>query len=127
MKSQGKFKDECNGAVIAEFIGLRSKMYSILKVGDETTNPKHGIRKAKGVPSKVVKKEFHTSGIIKHSSILSIMIQFTFRAIRSDRHAINVIEMSKVGLSLWMIKNGLHKIISQCMRMGDYRIPQLEN
>ncbi|GBC27105.2 hypothetical protein GLOIN_2v1775922 [Rhizophagus irregularis DAOM 181602=DAOM 197198] len=59
MKIPGKFKDECNGAVIAEFIGLRPKMYSILKVGDETTNPKHGIRKAKGVPSKVVKKEFH--------------------------------------------------------------------
>ncbi|GET55766.1 hypothetical protein GLOIN_2v1775922 [Rhizophagus irregularis DAOM 181602=DAOM 197198] len=59
MKIPGKFKDECNGAVIAEFIGLRAKMYSILKVGDETTNPKHGIRKAKGVPSKVVKKEFH--------------------------------------------------------------------
>ncbi|GET57612.1 hypothetical protein GLOIN_2v1775922 [Rhizophagus irregularis DAOM 181602=DAOM 197198] len=49
--------DECNGAVIAEFIGLRPKMYSILKVGDETTNPKHGIRKAKGVPSKVVKNK----------------------------------------------------------------------
>ncbi|CAB5352426.1 unnamed protein product [Rhizophagus irregularis] len=59
MKIPGKFKDECNGAVIAEFIGLRPKMYSILKVGDETTNPKYGIRKAKGVPSKVVKKEFH--------------------------------------------------------------------
>ncbi|CAB4408477.1 unnamed protein product [Rhizophagus irregularis] len=59
MKIPGKFKDECNGAVIAEFIGLRPKMYSILKVGDEITNPKHGIRKAKGVPSKVVKKEFH--------------------------------------------------------------------
>ncbi|CAG8783549.1 6208_t:CDS:2, partial [Rhizophagus irregularis] len=44
--------DECNGAVIAEFIGLRPKMYSILKVGDETTNLKYGIRKAKGVPSK---------------------------------------------------------------------------
>ncbi|GBC47285.2 hypothetical protein GLOIN_2v1775922 [Rhizophagus irregularis DAOM 181602=DAOM 197198] len=63
MKIPGKFKDECNGAVIAEFIGLCPKMYSILKVGDETTNPKHGI--------------------------------LTFRAIRSDRHAINVIEMSK--------------------------------
>ncbi|POG70451.1 hypothetical protein GLOIN_2v1775922 [Rhizophagus irregularis DAOM 181602=DAOM 197198] len=59
MKIPGKFKDECNGAVIAEFIGLRPKMYSILKVGDETTNLKYGIRKAKGVPSKVVKKEFH--------------------------------------------------------------------
>ena len=44
-KTPGLFKDEC--------IGLRPKMYSILKVGDDTTNPKHGIRKAKGVPSKV--------------------------------------------------------------------------
>jgi hypothetical protein len=33
--------------------------YSILKAGDDTTNPKHGIRKAKGVPTKIVKKEFH--------------------------------------------------------------------
>jgi hypothetical protein len=59
MKIPGKFKDECNGTVIAEFIGLRPKMYSILKAKDDTTNPKHGIRKAKGVPTKIVKKEFH--------------------------------------------------------------------
>ena len=58
-KTPGLFKDECNGAMIAEFISLRPKMYSILKAGDDVTNPKHGIRKAKGVPSKVVKKEFH--------------------------------------------------------------------
>src|SRR6185437_6204425 len=55
-KTPGLFKDECNGAMIAEFISLRPKMYSILKVGDDVTNPKHGIRKAKGVPYKVVKK-----------------------------------------------------------------------
>jgi hypothetical protein len=59
MKIPGKFKDECNGTVIAEFIGLCPKMYSILKAGDDTTNPKHGIRKAKGVLTKIVKKEFH--------------------------------------------------------------------
>src|ERR1051325_6959475 len=47
-KTSGLFKDECNGIMIAEFIGLRPKMYSILKVGDDATNPKHGIRKAKG-------------------------------------------------------------------------------
>jgi len=58
-KVPGLFKDECNGTIIMEFIGLRPKMYSILKAGDDATNPKHGIRKAKGVPSKVVKKEFH--------------------------------------------------------------------
>jgi hypothetical protein len=59
MKIPGKFKDECNGTVIAEFIGLRPKMYSILKAGDDTTNPKHGIHKAKGMPTKIVKREFH--------------------------------------------------------------------
>ncbi|GET54115.1 hypothetical protein RIR_jg31686.t2 [Rhizophagus irregularis DAOM 181602=DAOM 197198] len=95
MKIPGKFKDECNGAVIAEFIGLRPKMYSILKVGDETTNPKHGIRKAKGVPSKVVKKEFHHERYNKALFDPKHNDTVTFRAIRSDRHAINVIKMSK--------------------------------
>jgi hypothetical protein len=75
MKIPGKFKNECNGADIAEFIGLCPKMYFILKVGDETTNPKHGICKAKGVLSKVVKKEFHHEWYNRHFSILSIMIQ----------------------------------------------------
>jgi hypothetical protein len=54
MKIPGKFKDECNGAVIAEFISLCPKMYSILKAEDDTTNLKYGIRKAKGVPTKII-------------------------------------------------------------------------
>ncbi|GET51323.1 uncharacterized protein LOC114537920 [Rhizophagus irregularis DAOM 181602=DAOM 197198] len=37
MKIPGKFKDKCNGAVIAEFIGLRPKMYSILKLKKSST------------------------------------------------------------------------------------------
>jgi hypothetical protein len=48
IKIPEKFKDKYNRAVIAEFISLCPKMYSILKVGDDTTNPKHGIHKAKG-------------------------------------------------------------------------------
>ena len=58
-KTPSLFKDKCNGAIITEFIGLRPKMYSILKVGDDVTNTKYGICKAKGVPSKIVKKKFH--------------------------------------------------------------------
>ncbi|CAG8541398.1 12767_t:CDS:1, partial [Rhizophagus irregularis] len=53
------FKDECNDIIIAEFISLRPKMYSILKVEDDITNPKYRISKVKGIPLKVVKKEFH--------------------------------------------------------------------
>ena len=98
-KVPGLFKDECNGVMIAEFIGLRPKMYSILKVGDETTNPKHGIRKAKGVPSKVVKKEFHHERYNRALFDPNHMDKVTFLAIRSDKHSIHTVEMSKVGLS----------------------------
>jgi hypothetical protein len=98
MKILGKFKDECNGAVIAEFINLHPKMYSILKAEDGTTNPKHEIRKAKKVPIKIVKKKFHHEKYNKALFNLKHEDTVTFRAIRSDKHAINVVEMMKVGL-----------------------------
>jgi len=50
-KVVGKFKDECNGRPITEFVGLRPKTYSILEVNGDN------IRKAKGVRKTVVKKD----------------------------------------------------------------------
>ncbi|XP_031783954.1 uncharacterized protein LOC116417037 [Nasonia vitripennis] len=49
-KVLGLMKNECCGKMMTEFIGLRSKMYSILVDGSET------IKKAKGIKSSVVKK-----------------------------------------------------------------------
>ena len=46
-KALGKMKDECGGQPITEYVGLRSKMYSI-KVGETS------IRKAKGVKKNIV-------------------------------------------------------------------------
>ena len=48
--------DECAGRPIAEYIGLRPKMYSILEANGDNT------KKAKGVKKYVVKKH------IRHNS-----------------------------------------------------------
>ena len=123
-KTPGLFKDECNGAMIAEFIGLRPKMYSILKADDDATNPKHGIRKAKGVLSKVVKKEFHHERYNKALFDPKHKDKVTFCTIRSDKHSIYTLEVTKVGLSSmddkkWIAPNGITMLAH-----GDYRLRQ---
>ena len=50
-KVLGKLKDECAGRAIAEYVGLRPKMYSILEAGGKNT------KKAKGVKKNVVEKQ----------------------------------------------------------------------
>ena len=54
----GKMKDEMKGILIREFIGLRAKMYSVLK----DRGDKIEVKKAKGVKKYVIKKD------IKHQN-----------------------------------------------------------
>ena len=57
-KVVGKFKDEMNGRIIHEFIGLKPKMYSMIFNKDfEDTAENEELKKAKGVSTRVVKKE----------------------------------------------------------------------
>ena len=105
-KVPGLFKDECNSTIIIEFIGLCPKMYSVLKVGNVTDNSKHEIRKAKGVPSKIVKTEFHHERYNKALFDPNHKNKVTFCTIRSDKHNIHMIEVTKIGLSLMDDKNG---------------------
>ena len=51
-KVLGLMKDECKGKVIKEFIGLCSKMYSVLIQGR-----REPIKKAEGVQSAIVKNK----------------------------------------------------------------------
>ena len=47
----GKMKDEVKRKIISEFVGLQSKMYSLISVGDEE------VTKANGVNKKIKHKE----------------------------------------------------------------------
>ena len=46
----GKMKDEFRGKIISDFIGLKSKMYSLIAVDNEQ------VKKTKGLSKSVVKK-----------------------------------------------------------------------
>ena len=88
----GKFKDETAGVPIREFIGLKSKMYSISLDNDKDS------KKAKGVKKNVVKKG------ISHRDYLQVLSQskvmhHRMKTIRSDCHQISSYEINKISLS----------------------------
>ena len=88
----GKFKDETSGVPIREFIGLKSKMYSI-----SLDNEKFS-KKAKGVKKNVIRKG------ISHGDYLDVLNQskvmhHKMKTIRSDCHQISSYEINKISLS----------------------------
>ena len=91
-KVPGKMKDETPGIPIAEYVGLRPKMYSILKEDSEQ------IRKAKGVKKYVVKKH------LRHDQYKEVLFNNrTFRhgmnMLRSEGHQIYGLHVNKISLS----------------------------
>ena len=104
-KVPGKMKDECAGRPIAEYVGLRPKMYSILEASGKN------IKKAKGVRKATVKNH------IRHEQYLvSLFEKKTFRhgtdVLRSERHHIYGQHLNKVSLSpfdskRWIAENGV--------------------
>ena len=91
-KVLGKLKDESARRPIAEFVGLRPKMYSILEAGGK----EH--QEAKGVKKNVVKKH------IRHEQYKEALFEKqTFRhgmdVLRSERHRIYGTHLNKVSLS----------------------------
>ena len=54
----GKIKDEFKRKIISEFVGLKSKMYSLITVEEEE------VKKAKGVNKNVVKNTRHKEFVV---------------------------------------------------------------
>eukprot|EP01047_Picozoa_sp_COSAG01_P060395 COSAG01_NODE_7397_length_3224_cov_1.757120_2_plen_183_part_00 len=94
-KVLGKFKDECEGTPVLEFVGLRPKMYS-LKI---SATKQKGT--AKGVPKNYRKKhithaDYHRCLFSKECVDRQQMARFS--TIRSKKHKLATLEINKVGL-----------------------------
>jgi hypothetical protein len=89
----GKFKDEANGKIITEFVGLRAKMYSF-------TTDDYESKKAKGIKRSAVKElqfsDYYRSllGGVAHD----IQQKVNFNTIRSYKHELYSISQTKIGL-----------------------------
>ena len=82
------FKDECNARIIAEFVGLRSKMYCIRVEGEGE------MKMAKGVKKSVIEND------IKFSNYLNCLVneqvlEHNFKCICSQNHEVNTLHMHK--------------------------------
>lgn len=91
-KVLGVMKDECQGSIMKEFIGLRSKMYSI-----EIENQKP-MKKAKGVKTYIVKNS------ITHEDYRNCLEQLQIIKreqcnIRSNLHTVRTVRENKIALS----------------------------
>jgi hypothetical protein len=93
-KVLGKMKDECAGSVVDEFVGLRSKMYSLIYRDRELKEKKT----AKGVKRKVVEAK------LRHETYKACLFgskieMCKMNQIRSYSHQLYSISMNKIGLS----------------------------
>ena len=86
----GKMKDEINGTVIKEYVGLRSKMYS---VASQTSV----MKKAKGISTSVVKKNI-THDNYKEALFESKVFYHDNVKLRSELHEINTTVVTKKSL-----------------------------
>ena len=109
-KIVGKMKDEYGGKSILKFVGLKSKMYSIL---DESNNEKIT---SKGHNGFIEFQEFYD--ILFKKKIL----RHTMRGIKSKNHDLGICETNKRSLSCfddkrYILKNGINTLACGHIKM----------
>jgi len=107
-KVLGKFKDETNGTVIEEFVGLMSKMYAFKTVDNDVT------KKAKGV-KKICLKKYLGFDNYKKCLFENEVSYVNINSIRSFNHQLYSICERKKALSSYddkrvILENGIHTL-----------------
>ena len=83
----GKMKDEFGGVIIIEFVGLKSKMYSIKKVDGKEHNTAKGVNIATKFDN--FKDVLFNKKIIRHK----------IKRIQNKKHKLGTYEIDKISLS----------------------------
>ena len=113
----GKFKDETEGVPIREAIVLKPKMYSLLL--NDGQNPK----RAKSVPRAAKSKLTHEDYRAVLEKATTKQIQAS--SIRSFKHVLFTIKVSKKGLSAFDDKKYVMQDGVNCLSYGHYKIKTL--
>ena len=114
-KKVGLMKDEYNGEIMLEFVGLRSKMYSV-KVQNQKP-----IKKAKRVKSSVVKATITFDDYIKCLRE-NVIVTREQRNIRSRHHHLHTEKEKKIALSAHDDKRCLQPGMTDTLPWGHYKI-----
>ncbi|XP_071648529.1 uncharacterized protein [Temnothorax longispinosus] len=113
-KVPGLMKDENNGAIMTEFVGLRAKMYALRVDGKKNT------KKAKGVKSNVIAR---TITFDDYTRCLNDEIEMTRPqlCIRSKMHEVYTISETKIALSPYDDKRYIVPNSTDTLPWGHYR------
>ncbi|XP_067216994.1 uncharacterized protein [Linepithema humile] len=114
-KVPGLMKDENNGAIMTEFVGLRAKMYALRVTGQKD------VKKVKGVKKNVVAR---TIMFDDYTRCLNDEIELTRRqsCIRSKMHEVYTVSESKLALSPYDDKRHVVSESTDTLPWGHYKI-----
>ena len=116
-KKLGFFKDETCGVPIVEFVGLRSKMYSILLADGSSKNTAKGIQQHFSKTN--LKHELYRKCLEEE-----VQTQAQYNSIRSFKHQLYTIHQNKIALSSYDDKRYLLKDSYDTLAYGHYLIPK---
>ncbi|XP_033226051.1 uncharacterized protein LOC117178729 [Belonocnema kinseyi] len=85
-------KHECNGKIVTEFVGLRSKLYSYKVLGEEGKKKKAKCIKASTL--KTITFQDYRQSLLHYQTLTRPQ-----RLIQSQKHKVHSIEQNKIGLS----------------------------
>ena len=99
----GKMKDEFGGVIATEFVGLKSKMYSIKKIDGKESNTAKGVNIA--TEFNEFKDVLFNKKIIRHK----------MKRIQAKKHKIGTYEIDKISLSCfddkrYVLDDGIHTL-----------------